>query len=64
MSANLNISLDAVAVNTPTPLVGAWTACVHFRKRPVTSRWVDFEWDTAGVSVNDDRLIDRSGPDE
>ena len=62
MSANLNISPDAVAVNTPTPLVGAWTACVHFRKRPVTSRWVDFEWDTARVAVAAVHLIERVGP--
>ena len=62
MSANLSFSPDAVAVNTPTKLVDAWTASVNFRKRPVTSRWVDFEWDTAGVSVVDDYLMERIGP--
>ena len=64
MSANLSFSPDAVAVNTPTPLVDAWTASVNFRKRPVTSRWVDFEWDTVSVLVADDEPIVRSGPVE
>jgi Protein of unknown function (DUF3305) len=62
VSANLSFSPDAVPVNTPTPLVDAWTASVNFRKRPVNSRWVDFEWDTASVSVADDLLMERSGP--
>ena len=62
MSANLSSSPDAVAVNIPIPLVDAWTASVNFRKRPVTSAWVDFEWDTASVSVADDHPIGRNGP--
>ena len=64
MSANLSFSPDTVVVNTPTTLVDAWTASVSFRKRLVTSRWVDFEWDTASVSVSDDRPIERVGPFE
>lgn len=64
MSANFSFSEDTVPVNTPTPLVAAWTASVYFRKRPVTSRWVDFEWDTASVSVDDDHPIERIGPVE
>ena len=34
------------------PLVTAWSASVCFRKRPVNSRWVDFEWETASVTVS------------
>ena len=60
----MSFSPDAVIGNTPTTLVDAWTASVSFRKRPVTSRWVDFEWDTASVSVADDHPIDRVGPVE
>ena len=58
----MSSSPDDVAVNTPTPLVDAWTASVNFRKRLVTSRWADFEWDTASVSVADDYPIERIGP--
>ncbi len=58
----MSFSPDTVPVNTPTPLVDAWTASVNFRKRPVCSRWVDFEWDTASVSVGDHRSIERVGP--
>ena len=67
MSANFSFTPDAIAtiaVNAPNPLVAAWTACVNFRKRPVASRWVDFEWDTASVSVSDARAVDRLGPVE
>ena len=46
------------------PLVDAWTASVNFRKRPVTSRWADFEWDTASVFVAGNALIERNGPIE
>ena len=48
--------------NAATPLVAAWMASVNFRKRPVSSRWVDFEWDTASVAVADFCLLERSGP--
>ena len=64
MSANQSFSPDAVSVNTPTPLVDAWTASVNFRKRPVNSRWAEFEWDTASVCVADDAPIERVGPIE
>ena len=65
MSANLSFSPDAVstiAVNPPSPLADAWTVSVNFRKRPVSSRWVDFEWDTASVSVGDEPETERVGP--
>ena len=41
-----------------------WAASVSFRKRPVTSRWVDFEWDTASVTVCDATSAEPSGPQE
>lgn len=40
----------------------AWSASVSFRKRPVSSRWVDFEWDTASVEVTDKSAAPVIGP--
>lgn len=65
MSAHLSSIPDAIStivVNSPASLVAVWTASVCFRKRPVASRWVDFEWDTASVSVADDLAVERVGP--
>lgn len=39
-----------------------WAASVSFRKRAVTSRWVDFEWDTASVVVSEATTEAPSGP--
>jgi hypothetical protein len=43
------------AVVTPADLpvadVASWSVTVCFRQRPVQSRWVDFEWETATVAV-------------
>jgi hypothetical protein len=41
-----------------------WAASVSFRKRLVTSRWVDFEWDTASVIVFDTTSAEPCGPQE
>ncbi len=49
--------------DTPTT-VPSWSASVVFRKRPVTSRWADFEWDTASVSVSDELQVAPAGPHE
>ena len=57
-------AISSIVVNPPTPLVTAWTASVCFRKRPVASRWADFEWDTASVVLNDDNPALREGPME
>lgn len=59
------MSANVVAVNNPTEaaaIVPSWSASVAFRKRPVSSRWVDFEWDTASVFVSDDLDIPATGP--
>ena len=47
-------SVASAAINPPSenPLVTTWSASVCFRKRPVNSRWVDFEWETASVTVS------------
>lgn len=39
---------DGGAAAAMAPRVG-WSACVQFRRRPVQSRWVDFEWEAAAV---------------
>lgn len=31
----------------------AWRVSVSFRKRPVQSRWVDFEWEAAGIAADE-----------
>lgn len=62
MSANLTVSAVTKPADAPTAIVAAWVASVNFRKRPVVSRWVEFEWDTASVSVVDDHPIERVGP--
>jgi hypothetical protein len=41
-----------------------WSAEVSFRKRAVSSRWVDFEWDTASVTVSDATSAEPCGPQE
>ena len=57
--ANLVVD-DTLAVNK----VGAvsWLVNVSFRKRPVTSRWADFEWETASVIVSDACATPLVGP--
>lgn len=50
------------AVQSPFDGPTVWRVSVSFRKRPVQSRWVDFEWETAGVEA-DERLVgDAQGP--
>lgn len=49
---------------TPVAVATSWAASVCFRKRPVTSRWVDFEWDTASVAVSQATSDAPSGPRE
>jgi Protein of unknown function (DUF3305) len=46
--------------------VGAvsWVVSVSFRKRPVTSRWADFEWETASVVISDVSVAPVLGPIE
>lgn len=59
------MSVNVVVVNTltePAAKGPSWSASVAFRKRPVTSRWADFEWDTASVSVSDDLHVGPAGP--
>ena len=54
-----------VVVDTPNgsvELKPSWSASVVFRKRPVNSRWVDFEWDTFSVTVSDDLKVAPAGP--
>ena len=54
-----------VEVDTPNgsvELKPSWSASVVFRKRPVTSRWVDFEWDTVSIMVSDDLQVAPAGP--
>ncbi len=61
------MSANVVVVNTlaePVAIAPSWTASVAFRKRPVTSRWVDFEWDTASISISDELQISQAGPFE
>ena len=61
------MSANVVVVNTlaePAAMAPSWSASVAFRKRPVASRWVDFEWDTASISVSDDLQVAQAGPVE
>ena len=56
-----------VVVDTPNgsvELKPSWSASVVFRKRPVASRWVDFEWDTVSIMVSDDQQVTPVGPIE
>ena len=65
MSAN--VVAEAVVVDAPSVGLGpkpSWSASVAFRKRPVNSRWADFEWDTASVAVSDDVNVAPAGPRE
>lgn len=47
--------MSAVVAPADPPFadVASWSVTVCFRKRPVQSRWVDFEWETATVTVAD-----------
>ncbi len=54
----------ATTSDAKNPLITAWSASVCFRKRPVSSRWVDFEWEAASVTVADDSVQAPSGPHE
>jgi Protein of unknown function (DUF3305) len=59
------MSVNVAAANDPTEATAStpsWSASVAFRKRPVTSRWADFEWDTASISVSDDLQMTLAGP--
>ncbi len=59
------MSANGVAANElakPAATVPSWSASVAFRKRPVNSRWAEFEWDTASISVSDDLRVARTGP--
>lgn len=38
-------------IESPVVDVASWSVTVCFRKRPVQSRWVDFEWETASVEA-------------
>ena len=61
------MSADVVVVNTwaePAPIAPSWSASVAFRKRPVASRWADFEWDTASITVADELQLTQAGPIE
>ena len=62
MSAN--VVAEVVVVDTPdgVQVKPSWSASVAFRKRPVNSRWADFEWDTASISVSDDLQMLHAGP--
>ena len=55
---------EVVVVDTPdgVQVKPSWFASVAFRKRPVNSRWADFEWDTASISVSDDLRVVPAGP--
>ncbi len=60
-----NLVSSTINLQTLNPLVATWSATVCFRKRPVTSRWVDFEWEAASVIVSDARASGHaSGPRE
>jgi len=54
----------ADAAATAAAAVQGWQASVLFRKRPVTSRWVDFEWETAAVVPDASPLAALRGPRE
>lgn len=58
------MSANVVVVDTPdgVQVKPSWSASVAFRKRPVNSRWADFEWDTASISVSDDLQMLHAGP--
>ena len=61
------MSADVVVVNSsaePAAIAPSWSASVAFRKRPVASRWADFEWDTASISVSDELQVAQAGPVE
>ena len=59
------MSTKVVVVDTPNggvELKPSWSASVAFRKRPVASRWIDFEWDTVSIMVSDDQQVTPVGP--
>ena len=59
------MSTKVVVVDTPNgsvELKPSWSASVAFRKRPVTSRWADFEWDTVSITVSNDLNVAPDGP--
>ena len=59
------MSTKVVVVDTPNgsvELKPSWSASVAFRKRPVTSQWVDFEWDVASIAASDDLNVAPVGP--
>ena len=59
------VTSEATNPHPANPLVTAWSASVCFRKRPVNSRWVDFEWETASVTVSAaNAQAAPTGPDE
>ena len=63
MSAN--VVTEVVVVNTSDggrAVKPSWGASVAFRKRAVNSRWADFEWDTASISVCDNAQSTPNGP--
>ena len=61
------MSANVVVANTwvePRAIAPSWSASVAFRKRPVNSRWAEFEWDTASISVSDELQVAQTGPHE
>jgi Protein of unknown function (DUF3305) len=64
----VEVNTLAVAVNSAVPGGSAdrpcWAASVSFRKRPVNSRWADFEWDTASVAITTAADLTKAGPIE
>lgn len=49
------MSAVVTPADPPVADVASWSVTVCFRKRPVQSRWVEFEWETATVAVADAR---------
>jgi hypothetical protein len=40
-------------IEMPIPAKAAWPVAVSFRKRPVNSRWADFQWEAVSVAFAD-----------
>ncbi len=62
---SVNVTAAGYPTDTPaepTAMTPSWWVSVCFRKRPVTSRWADFEWDTASVLLPDDPHPEPIGP--
>ena len=62
MSANLEAANTPIDAKVASVAVICWSASVSFRKRPVNSRWADFEWDAASVALTDDVQALPVGP--